>query len=69
MATTDRVSPRATQLQNFQTNSTQLTLYSYVGSQWAGVPQLGLAEKGYKKDEFDKEIDLCPSPPFRLTTY
>jgi len=36
-----------------------LTLYSFVGSQWAGVPWLGLAEKGYQDDEFDvKEIDL-----------
>jgi hypothetical protein len=34
-------------------------LYSYVGSQWAGVPLLGLAEKGYDENEYDvKEIDL-----------
>lgn len=41
----------------------QLTLYSYVGSQWAGVAHLGLAEKGYGNDEVEiKEIDLCKVP-------
>jgi glutathione S-transferase len=34
-------------------------LYSNVASQWANVPHLGLAEKGYSKDDYDiKEIDL-----------
>lgn len=38
----------------------QPILYSSLQSQWASVPKLGLAEKGYKKDEVEiKEIDLC----------
>ncbi|KAI9696750.1 MAG: hypothetical protein M1836_005112 [Candelina mexicana] len=37
----------------------QLTVYSYVGSQWAGVAHLGLAEKKFDKSEVEiKEIDL-----------
>ena len=35
-------------------------MYSWVGSQWAGVAHLGLAEKGFNKNEVEmKEIDLC----------
>jgi len=45
-----------------------LTLYSYVGSQWAGVPHLGLAEKGYDENEYDvKEIDLGESARWGAT--
>lgn len=39
--------------------SSKMTLYSFAGSQWAGVPHLTLAEKGFNKSEYNvKEIDL-----------
>lgn len=44
----------------------QFTLYSYAGSQWAGVPLLTLAEKGFDKAEYEiKDVDLSEktSPP------
>ncbi len=37
----------------------QLTVFSWIGSQWAGVAHLGLAEKGFGNEEVEiKEIDL-----------
>lgn len=40
-------------------NNIQFTLYSSPQSQWANVPQLGLAEKGYNESEYDvKNLDL-----------
>jgi glutathione S-transferase len=34
-------------------------LYSFIGSQWAGVAHLALAEKGFDKSEYSiKEVDL-----------
>ena len=38
-------------------NSAQFTVYSFVGSQWAGVVHLTLAEKGFA-DYNVKEVDL-----------
>jgi glutathione S-transferase len=36
-----------------------LTVFSWIGSQWAGVAHLGLAEKGFGNEEVEiKEIDL-----------
>lgn len=37
----------------------KLTVFSWIGSQWAGVAHLGLAEKGFGDEEVEiKEIDL-----------
>ncbi|KAF4983793.1 hypothetical protein FZEAL_877 [Fusarium zealandicum] len=43
----------------------KLTVYSFVGSQWAGVVHLALAEKGFSKDEYTvKEVDLVKAENF-----
>ncbi|KAK2804518.1 hypothetical protein FQN50_006593 [Emmonsiellopsis sp. PD_5] len=43
----------------------KFTLYSFAGSQWAGVAHLTLAEKGYDKSQYDvKEIDLITAKNF-----
>ncbi|KAL8856692.1 MAG: hypothetical protein Q9178_006759 [Gyalolechia marmorata] len=43
----------------------KLTVYSWVGSQWAGVVHLGLVEKGFDKNEVEiKEIDLFKAENF-----
>ncbi|KAI1391062.1 uncharacterized protein F4822DRAFT_426916 [Hypoxylon trugodes] len=40
-------------------------LYSFVGSQWANVAHLGLAEKGFKSDDYEvKEVDLVKAENF-----
>ncbi|KAH8893080.1 hypothetical protein GQ53DRAFT_793771 [Thozetella sp. PMI_491] len=45
--------------------TSKFTLYSFVGSQWAGVPHLGLAEKGYRREEYDiEEVDLGAAENF-----
>jgi hypothetical protein len=39
-------------------------LYSSTASQWAGVPLLGIVEKGYKEDSYEVEdVDLRKSVP------
>ncbi|KAF4462478.1 maleylacetoacetate isomerase [Fusarium albosuccineum] len=43
----------------------QFTLYSFVGSQWAGVPHLAIAEKGISKNDYIvKEVDLVTAENF-----
>ncbi|KAM6506186.1 hypothetical protein FSOLCH5_014371 [Fusarium solani] len=43
----------------------KLTLYSFVGSQWAGVAHLALAEKGFSTDDYEvKEINLAAAENF-----
>ncbi|KAM0420967.1 hypothetical protein ACHAPT_011210 [Fusarium lateritium] len=43
----------------------KLTLYSFVGSQWAGVAHLALAEKGFTTDDYEvREIDLVTAENF-----
>ncbi|KAI8711415.1 GST N-terminal domain-containing protein [Fusarium sp. LHS14.1] len=43
----------------------KLTLYSFVGSQWAGVAHLALAEKGFSADDYEiKEINLAAAENF-----
>ncbi|RSL91170.1 hypothetical protein CEP51_000404 [Fusarium floridanum] len=43
----------------------KLTLYSFVGSQWAGVAHLALAEKGFSADDYQvKEINLATAENF-----
>ncbi|KAJ4309584.1 hypothetical protein N0V84_011426 [Fusarium piperis] len=43
----------------------KLTLYSFVGSQWAGVAHLALAEKGFVADDYEvKEINLAAAENF-----
>ena len=57
----NRVSIRKTRhnMQACSAKLPQFTLYSFVGSQWAGVAHLALAEKGFDGEEYDlKEIDL-----------
>ncbi|KAK2798189.1 hypothetical protein FQN51_007875 [Onygenales sp. PD_10] len=47
------------------TVTNKFTLYSFAGSQWAGVAHLTLAEKGYAKGQYDvKEIDLITAENF-----
>lgn len=46
-------------MQSCSAKLSQFTVYSFVGSQWAGVAHLALAEKGFDREEYDlKEIDL-----------
>lgn len=52
-------------MQPCSANLPQFTVYSFVGSQWAGVAHLALAEKGFDREEYDlKEVDLGMLPLF-----
>ncbi|CAM1500401.1 Fc.00g095630.m01.CDS01 [Cosmosporella sp. VM-42] len=44
---------------------TQFTVYTFAGSQWAGVMHLALVEKGFTRNDFKaKEIDLLAAENF-----
>lgn len=43
----------------------KFTLYSSLASQWASVPKLGLAEKGYSKEDYEvKELNILTAENF-----